>query len=121
MDVENTFAQAQNVPGSDLLQFCLFGADTSKWDQVKAEMSPLNHVQDGKDYPAFLLFHGDADQIVPYHQMETMYDALTKVGAKVEAYRVKGANHERDFWSQAIYDTAYQFLAPIEHPMINDN
>lgn len=121
MDVEDTFAQSQNVPGSDLLQFCLFGSDTSKWNQVKAEMSPLKHVQSGKQYPAFLLFHGDADQIVPYHQMEEMYNALTKVGAKVEAYRVKGANHERDFWSQAIYDTVAEFLAPIEHPTVKDN
>lgn len=110
MDVADTFAQAAKVPGSDLLQLCLFGSDTSKWDQIKAEMSPLNHVQAGQHYPAFLLFHGDADQIVPYQQMEEMYDALKNVGADVDAFRVKGANHERDFWSQAIYDNVLTFL-----------
>lgn len=39
-----------------------------------------------------------------------MYDKLQSAGVSVEAYRVTGANHERDFWSQTIYDTVLQFL-----------
>ena len=74
------------------------------------EMSPLYRVVEGKQYPPFQLFHGDADKVVPYHQMEEMDKKLTSVGAEVEAYRVTNANHERDFWSQAIYDHVLAFL-----------
>lgn len=115
-DVVDTFKNADQVPGSDILQFSLFGNDPAKWDQLKREMSPLYQIKDGASYPPFLLMHGDADQVVPYHQMEDMYQALSDHGTPVEAYRVKGANHERDFWSQKIYDLVKKFLAPVEHP-----
>ena len=115
-DVIDTFKNADRVPGSDILQYSLFGRDKSKWDQIKRQMSPLYQVKAGQQYPPFLLMHGDADQVVPYHQMEEMYDVLQQHGVAVEAYRVKGANHERDFWSQQIYDLVKEFLAPVEHP-----
>lgn len=73
-------------------------------------MSPLYQVKDGQNYPPFLLFHGDADKVVPYEQMEEMYMRLQDNGNSVEAYRVKGANHERDFWSPTIYNTVQKFL-----------
>lgn len=113
-DVIDTFKNADQVPGSDILQYSLFGADRGKWDTIKRQMSPLYQIQDGKEYPPFLLLHGDADKVVPYHQMEDMYHALQEHGVTVEAYRVKGANHERDFWSQRVYDIVKEFLAPIE-------
>ena len=115
-DVIDTFKNADRVPGSDILQYSLFGRDKSKWDQIKRQMSPLYQVKAGQQYPPFLLMHGDADQVVQYHQMEEMYDVLQQHGVAVEAYRVKGANHERDFWSQQIYDLVKEFLAPVEHP-----
>lgn len=118
-DVLDVFKNASQVPGSDLLQYSLFGADRSKWDDLKRAMSPLYQVQDGQKYPPFLLMHGDADTVVPYHQMEAMYNALVKQGSQVQAYRVKGADHEKDFWSQQIYDIARDFLAPIEHPELD--
>ena len=115
-DVIDTFKNADQVPGSDILQYSLFGADRGKWDTIKRQMSPLYQIQDGKEYPPFLLLHGDADKVVPYHQMEDMYHALQEHGVTVEAYRVKGANHERDFWSQRVYDIVKEFLAPIDKP-----
>ncbi|WP_295731414.1 alpha/beta hydrolase [uncultured Limosilactobacillus sp.] len=115
-DVLDTFNSTNQMPGADILQLSLFGSDPTKWDQLKRQMSPLYQIKDGASYPPFLLMHGDADQVVPYHQMEDMYQALNNHGTKVEAYRVKGANHERDFWSQKIYDLVKKFLAPVEHP-----
>lgn len=117
-DVVDTFKNASHVPGSDILQYSLFGTDPSKWDDIKRQMSPLYQIKDGQKYPPFLLLHGDADRVVPYHQMEDMYHALEEHGVSVEAYRVKGANHERDFWSQTIYDIVKDFLAPIEKPVV---
>ena len=117
-DVVDTFKNASQVPGSDILQYSLFGNDPSKWEDIKRQMSPLYQIKDGQKYPPFLLLHGDADKVVPYHQMEDMYHALEEHGVSVEAYRVKGANHERDFWSQTIYDIVKDFLAPIEKPVV---
>lgn len=117
-DVVDTFKNASQVPGSDILQYSLFGTDPSKWIDIKRQMSPLYQIKDGQKYPPFLLLHGDADKVVPYHQMEDMYHALEEHGVSVEAYRVKGANHERDFWSQTIYDLVKDFLAPIEKPVV---
>lgn len=110
MDVAETFKYTAKIPGNQLLQFCLLGTDTKKWPTIEKEMSPLYRVKDGQQYPPFLLFHGDADKMVPYDQMEKMYQRLQDNGNEVEAYRVKGANHERDFWSQRIYDVAGDFL-----------
>ena len=110
MDVEKTFEYDANVPGNKLLQYCLLGSDVSKWPEIEKQMSPLYQVKDGQNYPPFLLFHGDADKVVPYEQMEKMYMRLKDNGNSVEAYRVKGANHERDFWSPTIYNIVQKFL-----------
>lgn len=110
MDVEKTFEYDANVPGNKLLQYCLLGPDVSKWPEIEKQMSPLYQVKDGQNYPPFLLFHGDADKVVPYEQMEKMYMRLKDNGNSVEAYRVKGANHERDFWSPTIYNIVQKFL-----------
>lgn len=110
MDVADTFEYSKKVPGNKLLQFCLFGPDPSKWADVARAMSPLNVEKSGQDYPPFLLLHGDADKVVPYHQMEDMYKKLTHDGYEVSAYRIKGANHERDFWSPAVYQVVKKYL-----------
>lgn len=110
MDVLDTFDYMAAVPGSELLKFCLLGMDRKKWPEIAKEMSPLDQVKPGQDYPPFLLFHGDADKVVPYQQMVKMYDKLSADGYDVAAYRVKGANHEKDFWSERVYQTVLEFL-----------
>ena len=40
-DVVDTFKNASQVPGSDILQYSLFGTDPSKWEDIKRQMSPL--------------------------------------------------------------------------------
>ncbi len=110
MDVLDTFDYTAAVPGSELLKFCLLGMDRKKWPEIAKEMSPLDQVKPGQDYPPFLLFHGDDDKVVPYQQMVKMYDKLEADGYDVAAYRVKGANHEKDFWSERIYQTVLEFL-----------
>lgn len=110
MDVLDTFDYTAAVPGSELLKFCLLGMDRKKWPEIAKEMSPLDQVKPGQDYPPFLLFHGDADKVVPYQQMVKMYDKLEADGYDVAAYWVKGANHEKDFWSERVYQTVLEFL-----------
>lgn len=115
-DVKDTFEYTAKVPGSDLLQYSLFGTDKDEWDAKKKAMSPLYQVKKDKDYPPFILLHGDADKKVPYDEMESMYKALQDQGVDVEAYRVKNADHERDFWSPRVYSTIHRFLDQVEKP-----
>lgn len=118
-DVADTFEYTKDFPGSSLLQLSLFGPDTSQWPEKMAAMSPLSRVQTAgadRTYPAFMLLHGDADQVVPYHEMEDLGQALEAAGASVEAVRIAGANHESDFWSQPVYDAIADFMAAQVHP-----
>ncbi|MGH9838959.1 MAG: alpha/beta fold hydrolase [Blastocatellia bacterium] len=57
--------------------------------------SPINYVS--PDDPPFLLVHGDADAIVPFHQSEMMEAALKKVGVPVKLIRVEGGGHGPTF------------------------
>jgi len=57
--------------------------------------SPINYVS--VDSPPFLLIHGDADKIVPFHQSEQMEAALKKVGVPVKLVRVPGGDHGPTF------------------------
>lgn len=116
MDVNDTFASSEGLPGADLLQYALFGPDKNQWDAKKDAMSPIKNVKNNKQYPKVLMFHGDADPTVPYHEMEDMVNILDQAGADVTAYRVKGAKHERDFWSSTIYQIVMDFFDSIEHP-----
>ena len=59
------------------------------------EASPVSHIT--RDDPPFLLFHGDADEIVPYSQSEIFEAELTKKGIPVEFIRVPGVGHTADF------------------------
>jgi dipeptidyl aminopeptidase/acylaminoacyl peptidase len=80
--------------------------------QRYAEASPITYVT--PDDPPFLLFHGDADQVVPFEQSQLMESALKKVGVPVKFIPVPGGKHgERfgfqsgdpripDYWGEAI-------------------
>jgi acetyl esterase/lipase len=56
-----------------------------------AKANPITYI--AKDAPPFLIFHGDADPLVPHHQSELLEAALKKAGVPVTFYTVKGAGH----------------------------
>ena len=80
----------------------LLGPDKTTWPEKLAQFSPALQTEPGKAYPPFLLLHGSGDPIVPYEQMEYMYQSLRYAGAKVRAYYVDGAEHEGNFWSPEV-------------------
>ena len=90
----------------------VFRALTSGKDvkQVFVEMSPVSHVEDGKDYPPFLLIHGSADTLVPYDQMELMYRRLCDCGADTRAICVDHAPHEGSFWSRELHGIILDYI-----------
>lgn len=97
-------------PDFDLLMGYMFGTDPAKWEMGMREMSPLYHVEEGKVYPPFLLFHGTADSVVDYSEMVSFYHRLLDSGADVAAYQIENGVHEGNFWNLEIFDIVREFL-----------
>jgi acetyl esterase/lipase len=57
--------------------------------------SPISYVSAAT--PPFLLIHGDADEVVPFHQSEIMEAALKKAGVPVKLIRIVGGGHGPTF------------------------
>ena len=79
-------------------------------EQTLVAMSPVYEVRDGARLPAFLLAHGDADEVVPYSQSERMHRRLKEAGADSRLIRVRGAGHEGSFWSAALHAEILRFF-----------
>ena len=60
--------------------------------------------------PPMQLLYCDADPVVPYDQGERLYEKMTALGYDAEFVRVTGAEHEGNFWSQAILDEIKAWL-----------
>ncbi len=61
--------------------------------------SPVTHVTN--DDPPFLLFHGDADETVPFEQSQLMEAELKKAGVTVKLVPVSGGRHGGNFQLKA--------------------
>lgn len=70
----------------------LLGAKASRESEDAA--SPITYVH--RNFPATLLIHGNADDIVPIEASFSMYRALAEVGAPVELHTYDGAPHAFD-------------------------
>lgn len=73
-------------------------------------MSPLQILREGMNLPPTLLLYGDADPVVPFDQGERMYAKLCEMGYDADFVRVTGAEHEGNFWSQAVLDEIMAYL-----------
>jgi acetyl esterase/lipase len=95
---------------SDSLFYQLAGGPVNEsWDVLKA-MSPMYRVEAGKDYPPFLLIHGDADTVVPYSQSTDLYAKLLELGYNASMICIPDAPHEGNFWSQELHDAILAFI-----------
>lgn len=88
----------------------LAGGDLSKVDEIAEKMSPIFLVEEGKTAPPCLLLHGDADPLVPFAQMTSLYEKMKKCGYTVEGVQIEGAVHEGNFWSDEVYETIESFI-----------
>lgn len=73
-------------------------------------ISPLQILREGMTLPPMQLLYGDADPIVPYDQGARMYERLCELGYEADFVRVTGAEHEGNFWSQAVLDEIMAWL-----------
>lgn len=96
----------------DSLKFrtALFGATEEEQRRRAALITPLGMVCRGKDYPPFLLIHGDADPVVPYDHSTRMAEALCAADVHTEMIRVEGAEHEGTFWSSQLHDMILDYF-----------
>ena len=69
------------------VSFC--GSQRNK--EKVAAANPITYITPNS--PPFLLAHGDADRLVPYHQSVLLEAALKKSGVEVTFYTVKGGGH----------------------------
>ena len=73
-------------------------------------ISPLQLLREGMALPPMQLLYGDADPVVPYDQGERLYEKMTTLGYDAEFVRITGAEHEGNFWSQAILDEIKAYI-----------
>lgn len=85
------------------------GTDQERHDALRI-ISPIAYAQPGKDYPPFLLAHGDADPIVLYEDTETFFNRMDECGYDMELIRVTDAPHEGSFWSRPLLDMIFDFI-----------
>lgn len=81
--------------------------DDVLWDK----RSPHNYPRQLATVP-MLIFHGDADTVVPLQQSETLRDAVTSVGGEVLLHVLEGEGHGfRDVKNQRVeYTATEEFL-----------
>lgn len=65
--------------------------DMEAWREVSRALSPLHHVR--ADLPPILIYHGDADTLVPIEQSRRFRDAARTAGSRVELVEVPGGGH----------------------------
>jgi acetyl esterase/lipase len=65
--------------------------DPERLREITRTISPISHVS--PDDPPTLILHGDADELVPLQQSETMVEALQGAGVEAKLVVKKGAGH----------------------------
>ncbi len=106
------YETAQLDPGQEAYFNRILGASwkTAEGRAAADAMSPLQMLREGITLPPMQLLYGDADPVVPFDQGERMYERLCKLGCDAEFVRVTGAEHEGNFWSQAVLDEIRAWL-----------
>ena len=69
----------------------LIGGPIQENEETVTKANPITHIK-GRE-TAFLIVHGEKDQLVPYNQSELLYAALERAGALVVLHGVKDGDH----------------------------
>ncbi len=87
-----------------------YGFDAYEIQQRCCQISPLFVPIQNKQYPSFLLIHGEADTLVPISHSRRMAERLIKNNIACTMYSVEGANHEEYVWSNRVLDIVFDFI-----------
>ena len=106
------YETARLDPGTEKYLNGILGSawNTAEGRAAADAMSPLQLLREGMQLPPMQLLYGDADPVVPYNQGERMYSKLCELGYDADFVRVAGAEHEGNFWSQAVLDEILAWL-----------
>ena len=74
------------------------------------EYNPLSYISEDKEYPPFLIMHGDSDDLVPFNQSLILYEALRDANHSAEFYKLLGAGHGNRFFTQQTMQIVLDFL-----------
>ncbi|MFL0252881.1 prolyl oligopeptidase family serine peptidase [Clostridium neuense] len=88
----------------------LRGEDTKENIERLMDINPVNHIEEGKEYPPFLILHGNKDTDVEFSQSELMFHKLSDAGYDATLVCVDGAPHEGSFWSREVLDVINKFI-----------
>lgn len=80
------FHRAEDIPEAELLGF-----RPDEDPAAAAAASPVTYV--GEKTCPMMIFHGDADPLVPVEQSRALYDALCRAGCQADYYEIPGAGH----------------------------
>jgi acetyl esterase/lipase len=74
--------------------------------------NPITYIKskDKENIPAYLIFHGDKDPLVPKCESEKLYEALQARGIKSELVIVQGGAHGPGVMIDLYYDRMIQFF-----------
>ena len=111
-----TQMDARAVPGARLKhndpkspEACLLGGPVQENKEKAARANPITYVSTNA-LPPFLIVHGDADSVVPFHQSELLFDALKNARANVHLHCIKGAEHGKGFGGKEIAEMVNVFF-----------
>ena len=79
--------RAEQNPGDRALLHGLLGPDPVEQRARMRMINPMEMVEKGKEYPPFLLIHGDKDPLVPYSQSEAMAAKLVEADVPTQLIR----------------------------------
>ncbi len=86
-------------PKSFLKSFGPNSSDMAVWKEIGRDCSPIYHIT--SDLPPTLIYHGDADTLVPLEQSERFRDRAAELGLKVKLVVHPGGEHG---WPTMIWD-----------------
>jgi len=91
-DVRGSTTDPGELGGPPLTFRDCFGPDGVQcWDEIGPACSPIYHVKEG--LPPTLIYHGDADTLVPLDQSERYRNAARELGNQVELVIHPGGGH----------------------------
>ncbi len=88
----------------------LGGIDPEKDTEPALKASPVSYVDRDRELPPFLIMHGDEDGMVPFDQSRRIYEKLRDNGKRAELYKVLGAGHGLEFYSDDVMEIIFMFL-----------
>jgi dipeptidyl aminopeptidase/acylaminoacyl peptidase len=126
------FAAGARSSSSDAFRCAIAGAgvaDLGRWSHYAGEsrierevyadtmtgLNPWDHVADFRI--PMLVYHGDRDNRVPYHEGEAMYERLKAAGKPVKFLELPDMGHQINLWSPQNF---HDVLTKVEDFLAND-